>query len=156
MAAPMKNEFWKFRSKQGRDKLFETPELLWKEACNYFQWCVDNPLYETKGFAFQGDVTKEDLPLMRALTMGGLCFYLNCSRSWWHVFKGRLDPEFDDEFLLVMAQIEDIIYRQKFEGAAAGLLNANIIARDLGLIDKGENTIKGAINVIIDKDDSEL
>ena len=31
-----------------------------------------------------------------------------------------------------------IIYTQKFEGSAAGLLNPNIIARDLGLNDKQE------------------
>ena len=38
--------------------------------------------------------------------------------------------------MTVIDDIEKIIYRQKFEGAAAGLLNANIIARDLGLRDK--------------------
>ena len=31
-----------------------------------------------------------------------------------------------------------VIRTQKFEGASAGLLNANIIARDLGLSDKTE------------------
>jgi hypothetical protein len=30
------------------------------------------------------------------------------------------------------------MYEQKFSGAAAGLLNPNIIARDLGLADKSE------------------
>jgi len=29
-----------------------------------------------------------------------------------------------------------VIYRQKFEGASADMLNPNIIARDLGLADK--------------------
>ena len=36
--------------------------------------------------------------------------------------------------------MEEIIRQQKFEGAAANLLNANIIARDLGLADKAEIT----------------
>ena len=31
------------RSKHGRDKLFATPELLWDAACEYFQWCDENP-----------------------------------------------------------------------------------------------------------------
>jgi hypothetical protein len=35
-----------------------------------------------------------------------------------------------------MVRVEDAIFRQKFEGASADLLNANIIARDLGLADK--------------------
>ena len=36
----------------------------------------------------------------------------------------------------------EIIRTQKFAGAAADLLNANIIARDLGLADKNEVTGK--------------
>lgn len=156
MAAPVKNEFWKIRSKHGRDKLFETPEILWEEACKYFQWSVDNPLIETKGFAFQGSVTKEEFPLMRAMTLQGLCYFLNCSSSWYGVFRRSLDPEFDQDFLSILCQIEDVIHRQKFEGAAAGLLNANIIARDLGLTDKTQTTHEGAINIHIDKDDARL
>lgn len=44
MPAPEGNQFWKLRSKHGRDKLFATPELLWEEACNYFEWCDENPI----------------------------------------------------------------------------------------------------------------
>ncbi|MDC9826565.1 terminase small subunit, partial [Devosia sp. ZB163] len=40
-------------------------------------------------------------------------------------------------------RVDEIIRAQKFEGAAAGLLNPNIIARDLGLADKQELTGKG-------------
>jgi hypothetical protein len=36
--------------------------------------------------------------------------------------------------------VEEIIRTQKFEGASADLLNPNIIARDLGLADKQDNT----------------
>lgn len=41
-----------------------------------------------------------------------------------------------------MHEAEEIIRRQKFEGAAADLFNPNIIARDLGLADKSELTGK--------------
>jgi len=41
-------------------------------------------------------------------------------------------------FSTVIADIEAVIKSQKFQGAAAGLLNANIIARDLGLADKSD------------------
>ena len=37
-----------------------------------------------------------------------------------------------------MAKAESVIRSQKFAGAAADLLNANIIARDLGLADKNQ------------------
>lgn len=38
----------------------------------------------------------------------------------------------------VTTYVEEIIRTQKFEGAAVGAFNANIIARDLGLSDKKE------------------
>lgn len=135
MAAPKNNQFWKLRSKHGRDKLFATPELLWEAACSYFQWCEDNPLYEVKGFAFQGTVTKENFPKMRAMTLSGLCFYLHCNEAYFRTFKAQL-PEGEEDFNTVIKEIETVIFNQKFQGAAADLLNANIIARDLGLADK--------------------
>jgi len=137
MAAPKGNQFWKLRSKHGRDKLFNTPQLLWEAACEYFQWCEDNPLYETKGFAFQGVVTKETFPKMRAMTLSQLCFYLNCSASYFRTFKSTLQEK-DKDFLTVINEIEETIYNQKFQGASADLLNANIIARDLGLSDSSK------------------
>ena len=53
------NQFWKFRSKHGRDKLFATPELLWDAACEYFDWMDEHPLYEAKAFAFQGTIQQK-------------------------------------------------------------------------------------------------
>ena len=39
MGAPKNNQFWKLRSKHGRDKIFKTPKILWEAACDYFEWC---------------------------------------------------------------------------------------------------------------------
>ena len=151
MAAPKGNQFWKLRSKHGRDKLFASPELLWKAACEYFDWCEKNPLYETKAFAFQGVITTEQIPLMRAMTLSQLCFYLNCNEAYFRTFRAQL-PEGEKDFNTVIGDIEKAIYNQKFQGASANLLNANIIARDLGLIDKSDITTNGKelpINQII-------
>lgn len=139
MAAPTGNQFWKLRSKHGRDKLFETPALLWEAACEYFEWCDDNPLKEMKVFNYQGEIVTAELPKMRAYTLDGLCLYLGCSDSYFRAFKSTL-TEANYDFLTVIHQIEKTIYNQKFTGAAADLLNANIIARDLGLSDKTEHS----------------
>lgn len=136
------NQFWKMRAKHGRDKLFETPEELWKAACEYFQWIEENPLKETKVFQHQGKVITEEVPIMRAMTMRGLCFYLNCNETYFRQFKARLTDK-EDGFSSVISDIEDIVYRQKFEGAAGNLLNANIISRDLGLADKKDISSNG-------------
>jgi len=139
MAAPAGNQFWKLRSKHGRDKLFTTPELLWEAACEYFEWCESNPLIEID---FKGkDAEKKELPKMRAFTLMGLCIYLECTSSYFRSFKSTLKPE-DKDFLTVITRIEEVIYTQKFTGAAAGFLNANIISRDLGLADRSELTGK--------------
>lgn len=142
MAAPLGNKFWKLRSKHGRDKLFKTPKLLWEAACEYFEWCETNPLYETKAFAFQGMVTTETLPVMRAMTLSQLCFYLGCNEAYFRTFKAQLKPK-DKDFNTVIEDIEQTIYNQKFQGAAGDLLNANIIARDLGLADRSDVTSAG-------------
>ena len=136
MAAPEGNQFWKLRSKHGRDKLFKTPELLWNAACEYFQWCEDHPLYEMRGFAFQGKVTKENFPKMRAMTISQLCFYLHCNDAYFRQFKASIKDstkKLDKDFSTIIHEIEAVIYNQKFQGASADLLNANIIARDLDL-----------------------
>lgn len=141
MAAPLGNQFWKLRSQHGREKLFQSPELLWEAACEYFQWCDDNPLISIE---FNGkDAERCEMPNMRAYTLGGLCIYLDCSTGYFRTFKAT-QPE-EKGFLTVITRIEEIIYNQKFTGAAANMLNANIISRDLGLTDKTDNTATIAV-----------
>lgn len=130
MAAPNGNQFWKLRSKHGRDKIFATPEIMWEAACEYFEWCEQNPLHETD---FRGkDATQVELPKMRAFTIQGLCLFLDVNTLYFRDFQKNCS----DDFSQVIARIMEIIYNQKFTGAAAGFLNPNIIARDLGLADK--------------------
>lgn len=130
MAPPIGNQFWKARSKHGRNRLFESAELLWEACCEYFQWVEDNPLLEMKPFAYQGVVIQEPVARMRAMTINGLCLFLDIDETTWRAWR-----EVDD-FSTVVSKAEKIIYEQKFTGAAADLLNPNIIARDLGLADK--------------------
>lgn len=137
MSAPIGNQFWKHRSKHGRDKLFASPELMWDAACEYFQWCQDNPLEEED---YRGkDADRVILHKMRPFTMHGLCRYLDCGTAYFRNFKTTC-PE---DFKAVITRIEETVYDQKFTGAAAGFLNANIISRDLGLTDKKDITTAG-------------
>lgn len=132
MAAPKGNQFWKAKSSFGRNPLFATGEDLYKACCEYFEWVEKHPLYEVRAFAYQGDVELKEIPKMRAMTIGGLCAFLDCNSSTWYSWRKV------DELSNIVAAVENIIREQKFTGAAADLLNANIIARDLGLTDKGE------------------
>ena len=126
------NQFWKARTKHGRDRLFASSEALWEACCEYFQWVEDNPLYEMKAFSYQGEVVQEPVAKMRAMTIGGLCIFLDITETAWRDWRKV------DDLSLVVERVEKIIRDQKFTGAAADLLNSNIIARDLGLADKSE------------------
>lgn len=145
MAAPKGNRFWEARSSHGRNPKFESPEALWSACCEYFEWVENNPLWEMKAFAYQGEVKQEQIAKMRAMTLAGLCLFLDVSDDTWRNYRANKD------FLGVVTQVESVIYSQKFAGAAADLLNANIIARDLGLADKKEVS-----QTIVDKTDEEL
>lgn len=133
MAAENGNQYWKTRTRHGREKLFASGEVLWDACCEYFQWVEDNPLYEAETVKFQGDAIIVKVPKMRAMTIAGLCIFLGIDRQTWANWKK------DDTLSVTVQKVEDVIYTQKFSGAAANLLNANIIARDLGLADKTQN-----------------
>ncbi|AZO51239.1 DNA-packaging protein [Mesorhizobium sp. M4B.F.Ca.ET.058.02.1.1] len=143
MAAPKRNQFWKARSSHGRNPIFSTPDQLWEAACEYFEWVGANPLWEAKPFAYKGKVKIQNVAKMRAMTIDGLCIFLDIARRTWDGYCQRND------FLPVTTRVAEIIFTQKFEGASADLLNANIIARDLGLADKTELQGKGGGPLVV-------
>lgn len=140
MPAPKGNQFWKARSSHGANPEFRAPGDLWSACQEYFQWVEDNPLEEEKGFAFQGTVTKERFSKMRAMTIDGLCIFLDISDRTWRKWRDERK-----DLIPVITRVESIIRTQKFEGASADLLNPNIIARDLGLTDKHETKVDGKL-----------
>lgn len=139
MAAPKGNRFWEARSTSGRKPLFDDPEKLKAMCLEYFVWCEENPLYEHKAFHSQGVITTAQLPKMRAMTIGGLTLFLDIDQSTWENYREK------EDFFRVTKEVEQAIRNQKFTGASADLLNANIIARDLALVDKTEHDHKGTI-----------
>jgi len=136
------NRFWEARSSHGARPKFARAEDLWSACCEYFEWCETNPLHEAKAFAYEGAITMASLPKMRAMTIGGLCMFIDVSHDTWIEWrKTRSDLS------EVITRSEAVIYRQKFEGASAGLLVPNIIARDLGLADKSDLNHSGSIEM---------
>lgn len=142
MAAPKGNQFWKARSSHGRKPIFASPDDLMAAACEYFEWVEDHPLREEKVFNGKDGIVRADIAKMRAMTIGGLCIFLDISQQAWSEYKERKD------FGEVTTRIDAVIRAQKFEGASADLLNANIIARDLGLADKQELTGKDGKDLV--------
>lgn len=144
MSAPIGNQFWRLREKHGRDKIYSTSAELLEDCYEYLQWCDDNPWYRNeaiKGGDRAGEII--NIPTARPYTLTGLCVYLNISSETWKDYSKR------EDFVGVTTRVEEIIRTQKFEGAAVGAFNANIIARDLGLKEQTEisgKTIKVEIS----------
>ena len=131
------NKFWLARSSHGRNPIFSDPEQLRNACYEYFEWVEENPLLEEKIFHSQGMITKDTVTKMRAMTISGLCLFLDICENTWTNYKKQPD------FLSITLEVEKVIYNQKFAGASADLLNSNIIARELGLADKQQNEHTG-------------
>lgn len=141
------NMMWEARVTVAPDPLFETPEALWAKCVEYFEWVVSNPLLKTHAFPTKDQVREKELPLMRPMSVRALCFRLRISDEAWRGWKTEGHKLYRPDLVGIIADVETVIYEYKFAGAAAGLLNPNLIARELGLTDKTEVTGKegGAI-----------
>lgn len=146
MSAPKGNKYWQLASNPGRPKKY-SPRTLWKKFNEYCKWIDENPFYEAvivqKGITVENEKGEKKtsyqmgLPKMRPYTLTGFQIYANISHETWANYCK------EEEFLEVSTRIKDICFTQKLEGAASGFFNSNIIARDLGLVDKQKNEIEG-------------
>jgi hypothetical protein len=151
MAAPKGNNYWEFRSKDGTEPKYTT-ETLWAKAVEYFQWVKENPLWESvlvakgivinKGKKNEKTIYSTALPKMRAMTQKAFQIFADISHTTWDNYCAK------DDYVAITTRIGDIIYSQKFEGAAATLLNPNLIARELGLKEYTDNTNKQTIEFV--------
>lgn len=148
------NEYYLLRKKNGRDKKYTAEELLDK-ANEYFSWCLENPLIEPtiqkrKLNRDEENIELFNLPKMRPFSIQGFCNFAEIVIQTFHNYEnpnveGKEMTEEHKDLLEVTTRIRGIIENQQFEGAAAGFLNPNIIARKLGLIDKKNIELDGKV-----------
>lgn len=134
MAAEKGNIYWTLRKRHGRKPIYENGEQLWSDCSDYFKFMDENP-YEFEDN--KGTKNVNTVKLKRPYTIHSLCLYLDIGRDTW--ISMRSNKDFSD----VVRKVDDIIYNQKFEGAAMGVYQQNIIIRDLGLVDKADVTTQG-------------
>lgn len=137
MGAPKGNTYWKLANNPGKPRSY-MPDTLLEKALEYFEWVDNNPLKEQKAFAYKGEVTVVELNKMRAMTLTAFCLFANITMQTFFTYEKQ------KEYSEVTSFIKNHITTQKFEGASADLLNANIISRDLGLVDR----IKSEVDVV--------
>jgi len=126
------NQYWKKRSKHGRDRIIQSHEFLADAADEYFQWCIDNPILQKD---YRGkDATPVYLEHPRAFKKDEFARF--CHLSEWRLINDLKDVSSD--FSHVVTCIEKTIADQKYTYAVVGMFNSSIVAKDLGLADKIE------------------
>ncbi|MGB1318848.1 MAG: terminase small subunit, partial [Flavobacteriales bacterium] len=142
---------WQLREHDGLYRKFETSKDLWDACVGYFEWVEKNPwISEEKGFASEHAPETLAMPKLRAMTIIGMCIHIGISQDTWETYRKH------DDLHGVTSVVDGIIYEQKLTGAAAGMLNANIISRELGLKESTETNHKGSIGVYGELNPEEL
>lgn len=149
---------WKSAKKVGRPKNIKSPQMMWELACEYFAHVDNTPVYKveqkkgntqfprgqkltTKQILAISSATVE-LPYQRPYTWDGFenWLFLNGYLKKLDDYKANKEGRYT-EFADILTRIDKIIFNNKYTGAAVGLFDSRIVARDLGLVDKKENTV---------------
>jgi hypothetical protein len=139
MAAPLGNEFYKMRINTGAPRKFDTPEDLAAAFNSYFEYIEASPLKESVLMKVKVGLNEKvkvyNRPLPRAMTIQGFCAFTGFASTALYEYEKQ------EGYREIIARAKEVMFSQKIEGAAAGLFNPSIIARELGLTEKTEQRI---------------
>lgn len=139
------------RNRIGRTQpIFKNSEDLLRAALAYFDYVMDTPIISIKPMASGGGIDLVEVPLRKAFTIQGLCVHAGITRMSWYNWRNTKGDQYRPDLAEAIASIEDLMQDDSLTGSQAGIYNANIVSRLLGLIDKSE--IK---QEIVDKDVTE-
>jgi len=130
------NDFWKLAD-WGKPKAYQ-PIELWDMFREYVDSTQNSKWYKNeaiKGGDSAGSIVS--VPTERPFTIQGFCVFAEIASSTFYLY------EKEAAYSEIVLRIRDVIFAQKFEGAAVGAFNANIIARDLGLKEQTDITTQG-------------
>lgn len=116
-------------------KNIESPEKLRELFEEYKDYCKKNPKYENILSHKTGEIHK--VPREVSYTWSGFEVWLFNKKVVARLDDYRFNKENRySEYAYILDIINKEIYNDKINGAVAGIFNQNIIARDLGLVDK--------------------
>ena len=131
------------KNKVGKPRKIKTPEEMESLFEQYKQECKNNPWIQID---FVGkDAKRVEKPLIVPYTKEG--FSIFCGHCEWNSILGYKRES--KEFAKVVTRITHEIYNHKLTGASVGAFNSSIIASDLGLKNRTENTNKTELNISV-------
>ena len=130
MPATKTNEFWKLRKRHGKPPKYDDAETFWIDACRYFENIIENPFKKEIIYSIKGKIVKGYITKQRPFSVTGFCVFLGIpKRSFYNMGK-------DARLMHIVTRVRDIIWVNQFEGACAGVFNANIVWRKLCLVER--------------------
>ena len=130
------NEWWRMAKNPGRKPYYDNVNDLIEDFNKYLEH-ADKKLWEKDDWVGK-DAEKITRKFITPYSITGFCVFIGASRHWWNEFRKSCVKKGEDDFLEILARIEDTFYTQKFEGASIGFFNPSIISQDLGLVSKTE------------------
>lgn len=123
----------------GRPRRFAKPSQMLKAFEEYvedrksraIEISEDEESSNSNGFSSDHSKVRK---ISHPLSIRDFCVHLGMTYSWWR--------NLPDEFLTVKEAISDFIFGYQLKGAESGMFNANIVARELGLADKTDTSVK--------------
>lgn len=125
-----------------------TPEQVFDLAVRYFSWAEQQSIMAAETASYQGVVTESPVHKPRVFTITG--FQLFCGVTGNAISHWRSSPGFSD----VMHFVDSVIYEQKFQYAALGIINANLIGKDLGIDKPQEVNINNASSATVNDEEA--
>lgn len=157
---PWQAEFWDSlvgKCPQAADDIGQpgsklTPEALWDLACLYFRGEGEDTMIK-RDFIRSGESAGKVVEIETTRPFSWTSFELFCLhhgiKNTLHDIRTNRNDKFP-HFKAVIDRINDVIYQQKFDGAAIGGYNPQLIIRDLGLADKVDANVKTEQPLFVD------
>jgi len=139
MAATPGNQWWRLRSKHGRDAIFTTPALLETECEAYFTATDERTDWDGQNWVGKDGeevVVKKRVPY----TLSGLCMYLGVAKQYFNDFEKTDTFKENKDFSLVYARVRNTIETQQVEGALNRYYPDSLVARLNGFVDRTDVT----------------
>lgn len=129
-----------------------TPEGLWKQACEYFLWCDDNKI-ENEVTITSGKNTGTQVinKHIRPYSLKGLCLHCGITEEYLNDIRSSKDN--GSMYYIVVSKILYVIYTQIYEMAQVGVFNPVFSMKILGMDRESEPTKAITVNIVRDDQD---